>query len=87
MAVTSHRQGHQVLCDDDGICRYVDTGELADHDRPCIRCGKLPTPEGYDACLGFVFGVVSACCGHGVAEPYTLSRYIDLSPEAQGEVE
>ncbi len=33
---------------------------------PCKRCGKLPTPEGYDACLGYLPGVASACCGHGV---------------------
>jgi hypothetical protein len=26
----------------------------------------LPTPEGYDACLGYLPGVDAACCGHGV---------------------
>lgn len=45
---------------------YADTRESADgHPRPCPQCGKLPTPEGYDACLGHIPGAASACCGHG----------------------
>lgn len=43
-------------------------------DRPCIRCGNPPTPEGYDACLGHLEGVKSACCGHGVSEPVIGGR-------------
>ena len=33
--------------------------------RPCGRCGKFPTKEGHDACLGTLPGVMNACCGHG----------------------
>lgn len=33
--------------------------------RACIECNMVPTPEGYDACLGYLPGIVSACCGHG----------------------
>lgn len=53
---------------------YCDNGELRDeaYERPCPRCGKLPTKEGYDACLGFVSGMKSACCGHGVEKAYCL---------------
>ena len=57
--------------------RYADTGEVADHDRPCVRCGKLPTPEGHDACLGYVPGVMDACCGHGVHEPWIRRKERD----------
>ena len=32
----------------------------------------MPTKEGYDACLGHIDGAKSACCGHGVEEPYVL---------------
>lgn len=66
--VTSYRRGHQIeLRDDDWY--YSDTDELADHDRPCIRCGKEPTIEGYDACIGHVPNAKNACCGHGIVEP------------------
>jgi hypothetical protein len=37
---------------------------------PCVKCGKLPTDEGHDACLGTLPGVIDACCGHGVTEAY-----------------
>ena len=53
---------------------YADTGKLIDDERPCRRCGRKPTPEGYDACLGYVPGIASACCGHGVEEPYSVRK-------------
>ena len=34
--------------------------------RPCVRCGKEPAHEGHDACLGYIAGVSSVCCGHGI---------------------
>lgn len=40
--------------------------------RPCVRCGKTATSEGYDACIGRIKGVTSACCGHGVERPYIV---------------
>ena len=45
---------------------YDDDGTVADDSRPCVRCGRHPTPEGYDACLGYIEGATAACCGHGV---------------------
>ncbi len=39
---------------------------------PCVKCGKLPTKEGHDACLGTLPGVTDACCGHGVTESYII---------------
>lgn len=49
---------------------YEDTGKVAMDERPCPRCGEMPTPEGHDACLGTLPNVKSACCGHGVEKPY-----------------
>jgi hypothetical protein len=45
---------------------------IANEERPCTRCGRMPTPEGYDACLGHIPGATSACCGHGVEKPYVI---------------
>jgi len=33
--------------------------------KPCPKCGKTPTSEGHDACIGNLPGVSYACCGHG----------------------
>ena len=50
------------------VWRYEDGTRLDDDpDRPCVRCGRPPTPEGHDACLGHIPGARSACCGHGVS--------------------
>lgn len=63
--------------------RYVDTGAIAgarlQDSRPCARCGRPPTPEGHDACLGKIDGVVSACCGHGKEEPYRVKENGEIS--------
>jgi hypothetical protein len=40
---------------------------------PCYKCDRLPTPEGFDACLGYIEGASSACCGHGVEAPYIVA--------------
>lgn len=73
MAARQYNHGHEVVWDG-SAWRYADTGELSDPDnpRPCPRCGRMPTPEGYDACLGHIPGAVSACCGHGVKPARTL---------------
>ena len=47
---------------------YSDTGEACRDERPCAKCGGMPTAEGHDACLGHIEGVTS-CCGHGVSTP------------------
>jgi len=49
-------------------------GVSSTHERPCVRCGRLPTTEGYDACLGFIPGAVSACCGHGIEKSFVMMR-------------
>jgi len=58
--------------------RYVDTGVSisSDYDRPCLLCGKPPTVEGHDGCIGTLKDVQYACCGHG--QPYfAFIKFLD----------
>ena len=69
--VTSYSRGHVIYFD--GVnWRYADDKSIYDDNRPCIRCGKMPTEEGHDACLGNIRDAKSACCGHGVETKYLL---------------
>ena len=71
MNISSYIHGRKIFWVKDAEAWfYFDNGESADIERPCKRCGRLPTPEGYDACLGYIKGAESACCGHGVTEPF-----------------
>lgn len=47
---------------------YSDTKQSVNGKRACLRCGRIPTSEGHDACLEEVPGVESACCGHGAPD-------------------
>lgn len=53
---------------------YSDTLEPDDGSRPCRRCGRGPTKDGHDACLGKIEDATSACCGHGAEKPYSVRR-------------
>ena len=55
---------------------YNDTKKLCfgDDRRPCKRCGKPPTPEGYDACMGYIPGAAAVCCGHGVQKGWITMK-------------
>ncbi len=44
---------------------YLDTKQIISSNRSCKLCGRQPTVEGHDACLGTLSNVKSACCGHG----------------------
>lgn len=47
---------------------FADTGEdtvETRQNRPCGHCGEGNTPEGFDACIGELPGLMNACCGHG----------------------
>ena len=66
--IRSYLRGHQIEFTA-GQWRYSDTGESAEYDRPCKRCGEMPTIAGYDACMGYIPGALSVCCGHGVHKP------------------
>jgi hypothetical protein len=69
--VKGYSRGWEIYYDGESW-RYVDNHEILDDSRPCKKCGCMPTKEGYDACLGHIDGVKSACCGHGVEEPYMV---------------
>ncbi|MGE5479024.1 MAG: hypothetical protein ACM3U1_01195 [Chloroflexota bacterium] len=71
--ITSYSRGHEIYFED-GQWLFLDTREPINDERPCKRCGKNPTEEGYDPCLGRLVGAVSACCGHGVETPYFIFR-------------
>lgn len=74
ITITSKSRGHEVYWDDTNqVWRFSDNGVVDDDQRPCKYCGEPPTPEGYDACLGYLPGAEYACCGHGsVEDAYTI---------------
>ncbi|MFA7218065.1 MAG: hypothetical protein WC057_05640 [Dehalococcoidales bacterium] len=73
MSAISHKRGHEIIYKNNEWV-YADNGESANIERPCIKCGCMPTKEGYDACLGYIEGATSACCGHGVEEGYVVYK-------------
>jgi hypothetical protein len=82
IAQYAYYRGHPVVCLEGEACeRYAnDLSPTVDPDgvgleRPCVSCGLTAAPDGPDPCLGTLPGVVSACCGHGVEEPYVLFRF------------
>jgi hypothetical protein len=64
MTAHSHVRGHPVDYIEEWC--WADTKEPIDDIRPCAKCGRPPTPEGYDACIGYIPGATAACCGHGL---------------------
>lgn len=74
VSIHSLDRGHPITPGEDGEWVYEDNGEKCNHNRPCKRCGKTPTPEGYDACLGYLEGIQYACCGHGVTDPVRIYK-------------
>ena len=64
MVLTASARGNLVECVDGTNWRYAD-GEPFDDSRPCLYCGRMPTAEGCDACIGHIPGAIAACCGHG----------------------
>lgn len=69
MSARSFNRGWPIIFRN-GEWLYEDTSELAIDNRHCPRCGEMPTPEGYDACLGYILGAKAVCCGHGVEEGF-----------------
>lgn len=71
-AKRAYCRGHPIRYDEDrDAWIWADTGRPVEEEpRPCPRCGRMPTPEGHDACLGRIPGATSACCGHGVEAGY-----------------
>lgn len=69
----SYQRGHKIIYYQ-GSWVYADTKESISTERPCIRCGQMPTKEGHDHCLRFFKKAASACCGHGVEKPYAILK-------------
>jgi hypothetical protein len=69
--VYSYCRGHKIYYDNKDW-RYCDSNELLNNRRECAKCGKPPTIEGYDNCLGHIPNVISACCGHGAEDKYIM---------------
>lgn len=68
--VNGFSRGHPIYFDEATWCwRYTDGAPLpgeGELDRPCLHCGAVFAAGEPDPCLGWLPGVVSACCGHGV---------------------
>lgn len=71
--ITSYSRGHKIIFKNNKWV-YLDNGKSIDDKRPCKKCGCYPTDEGYDACLGHIPGVKSACCGHGIESEKILIK-------------
>jgi len=68
LAAGAYVRGHLIVWDEKKRKWYYDDdGSVFDDSRVCNRCGRFPTVEGYDACIGYVPGKDSVCCGHGVS--------------------
>lgn len=72
MAARSRLRGHPIIWDEGWV--YEDSGQGIDDGRPCLHCNRFPTKEGHDACLGYIPGVTSACCGHGVGKMFVRMK-------------
>ena len=69
--ISSYDRGHEIYFKK-GFWYYIDNDEILSNDRSCKRCGRAPTKEGYDACVGHLENASSICCGHGVSEPINM---------------
>ena len=75
LMATSYSRGHKIYFDHQmKEWKYLDDNTSTSVERPCKRCGKMPTKDGGDACLGHIPGAISACCGHGVSRKFILFK-------------
>ena len=76
MVVTGFVRGHKVFYDEKAkVWLYQeDKSDVSIiNEKPCKKCGRLPTNNGADYCLRELEQtdfIVSACCGHGVEQGY-----------------
>lgn len=76
--VKSYSRGHSIYFDNqNNEWRYSNDNTPVSVERPCKKCGMEPTKEGYDACLGYIPGATSACCGHGVLNKFVVMENIE----------
>jgi len=75
MTATSYSRGYEIYFDEtDRLWKYSDNNDPVNWNdlRVCKYCGLPPTPEGYDACFGYIKDAISACCGHGTNKGYII---------------
>ena len=78
MVASSYVRGHEVRYNSENKKWYwSDTKKECKDERACKKCKCYPTEEGYDACLGYVEGYISVCCGHGVEKPLYFNKIVD----------
>ncbi len=68
--VSVYRQGRRVILDRSiGMSKELYTPDMVGSGQfsTCAKCGKEPTKEGHDGCIGTLQdkSVMNACCGHG----------------------
>lgn len=73
MTATAQTRGHRIYFDGKDW-RYSDDDSLAIQPRACNRCGRFPTRQGFDSCLGEIQNVTAACCGHGIENGFVIKR-------------
>ena len=71
MTAKSSSLGHEIRFINE-IWVWSDNGLEINNKRTCKRCGEYQTKEGYDPCLGYIKGVKSACCGHGLIKGHIM---------------
>lgn len=73
MVAYTYQRGHKIEFKTDAkTWVYSDDLSSIDAERPCVRCGKMPTLLGHDSCLGHIEHITSACCGHGIEGKYAI---------------
>ncbi len=71
-------RGHSIDWDTNYAWVFSDIREptVETHEsRTCNNCRCHRTPEGHDACLGTLPGVMNACCGHGCDDDAYVQFY------------
>lgn len=83
--VYAYNNGNKIYYDEsDCKWKYYEDDTIVNNDnmKKCPVCNSQQTKEGYDACLGHLEGVMFACCGHGVQNPYAIfndGTYIEFN--------
>lgn len=73
MVATTYHRGHLIYYNEERKeWLYADDNTSSSVERPCKKCGHMPLETGEDYCVGHLYGVKSACCGHGVQEEFIM---------------
>ena len=69
--ITSFLMGNKIVYKD---YKWIYTdGSSTNIEKPCVRCGRNSV-NGNDPCIGKLYGVSSACCGHGINGGYIIKE-------------